>query len=143
MMRSFYRGVISLYPEAYREAFSAEMAETYERAADECRKRGRRALLAFSLREISGLICGVFAERAAKWSTPETYVTSRCQLQTASDLPPEIVEVQSRLQFCLRKMEFAIAHHDFRNARFYSDEERATRTLLQRLINEQTATAGH
>ena len=51
-------------------------------------------------------------------------------------MPYEIVAVEDRLEKILRSMEFAIARHDFVKARWYSEEERATRTLLDRLISE-------
>jgi hypothetical protein len=44
--------------------------------------------------------------------------------------------VQTCLERALASMEFAIVHHDFPKARFYSDQERVTRAQLRRLIRE-------
>ncbi len=48
-------------------------------------------------------------------------------------LPDEIFEVQKRIRFIVRRMETAIANHEFERARFYSDEERKERENLAQL----------
>ncbi|HXN49605.1 MAG TPA: Clp protease N-terminal domain-containing protein [Bryobacteraceae bacterium] len=47
-----------------------------------------------------------------------------------------LTEVQKRIDFVVRRMEGAIANHEFEKARFYSDEERKERQNL-RLLREQ------
>src|SRR4029077_13860013 len=51
-------------------------------------------------------------------------------------LREEIVEVQKRMRFIVKRMENAIANHEFEKARFYSDEERKERENL-RLLREK------
>jgi ATP-dependent Clp protease ATP-binding subunit ClpC len=45
-------------------------------------------------------------------------------------LPAEIAELQKRIQFIVRRLDTAIANHEFEKARFYSDEERKERENL-------------
>ena len=60
-------------------------------------------------------------------------------------MPPEIAEVHKRIKFIVRRMENAIASHEFEKARFYSDEERKEREnlrgLRERYNVDETATA--
>ena len=42
---------------------------------------------------------------------------------TSAAVPDEIAEAEKRVEFCLRRMEHAIATHDFPGARFYSNED--------------------
>jgi hypothetical protein len=135
-MRNFYKAVLRLYPPEYQAAFAPEMLQTLEQAASDRRVRGHVAFLTFAVCELTGILTGLFSEWLAKWTAREGYVTWRCSPRSASDLPAEVVEIQDRLQRALASMQFAIAHHDFPKARFYSNEERATRALLQRLLIE-------
>jgi ATP-dependent Clp protease ATP-binding subunit ClpC len=50
-----------------------------------------------------------------------------------SMLPDEILEAQKRVKFITHRMETAIANHEFEKARFYSEEERKEKDLLQKL----------
>ena len=51
-------------------------------------------------------------------------------------VPEEIAEVHKRIKFIVRRMENAIANHEFEKARFYSDEERKERENL-RVLREK------
>ena len=48
-------------------------------------------------------------------------------------VPNEIAEAEKRVEFCLRRMEHAIATHDFPGARFYSNEDLKARENLRQL----------
>jgi ATP-dependent Clp protease ATP-binding subunit ClpC len=48
-----------------------------------------------------------------------------------SRLPEEVIEVQKRIRFIGKRMQSAIANHEFEKARFYSDEERKERENLR------------
>lgn len=122
-MHRLYTGILSLYPSAYRETFAAEMIDIHTCAAAGTRKEGPFALFSFSLRELAGLLRGLVSEWVALSAAPETYRNSCCSPTDNAD--PEI-----RLRNLIRCMEFAIAHHDFPKARYYSDQERQTRALL-------------
>jgi hypothetical protein len=138
----YYNTILRFYPAAYREAFAAEMIETHQQASAEARNRGPLACISFSARELTGLLTGLFSEWVAKWTASGPYITSRCSSRAASDGPPEIAEVQTRLDQLIRSMEFAIAHHDFPKARFYANEERITRARLQQLMNKSRFSDG-
>ena len=51
-------------------------------------------------------------------------------------LPQEIIEVQKRIAFIVRRMGTAIENHEFEKARFYHDEERKERENL-RVLREK------
>ena len=136
-MQRFYRAILGLYPAEYRSAFTTEMVEAFQEASASFRKRGLLEWIWFATREFAGLLKGAVAEHIAKWNTQDAYLTSRSASRPDSDeFPVEIVDIQRRLEHLIRSMEFAIAHHDFPKARFYSNEERIARALLQRLTNE-------
>jgi ATP-dependent Clp protease ATP-binding subunit ClpC len=48
-------------------------------------------------------------------------------------LPEEIREAMQRIKFITRRMENAVANHEFEKARFYSDEERREREAFEEL----------
>ena len=48
-------------------------------------------------------------------------------------LPKEVVEVQKRIRFILKRMEVSIANHELEKARFFSQEEHTEREKLQHL----------
>jgi hypothetical protein len=45
----------------------------------------------------------------------------------------EVLEAQNRVSLNLNYLLFAISHHQFREARFYSNEERKAREDLRRV----------
>jgi len=51
-------------------------------------------------------------------------------------LPEEVVAVQTRIRFIVKRMEASIANHEFEKARFYSDEEPKERDNLQQLLKK-------
>jgi hypothetical protein len=133
-MRPAYRAILRLYPAEHQATFGPEMIETFEEAAAERGKQGKAAFVRFAVWELAGLVRGLWSEWMAKWSDPGGYVTAQCLPESESNLPPEVLELEKQLQTALRRMEFAIAHHDFPNARFYSNEERETREKLRTLV---------
>jgi ATP-dependent Clp protease ATP-binding subunit ClpC len=56
-------------------------------------------------------------------------------------VPPEIVEVQKRLRFIVKRKNSSIENHEFEKAWFYSDEERKERTALDALLTEYRKTS--
>jgi ATP-dependent Clp protease ATP-binding subunit ClpA len=54
------------------------------------------------------------------------------------DLAPaeKLAQIQKRIDFAVKRMEVAIANHEFEKARFYSDEERKEREQLRRLCEQ-------
>ena len=135
-MRQFYTAILRLYPAQYRQAFEQEMIETFAQAAMDSRRGGPFRFVVFTACELAGLLNGFLFEWTAKWANQEAYITSRSSVPQRTDLPGEVAEAQTRLEHLLRSMEFAIAHHDFPKARFYSNEERIAREQLRRLVRK-------
>ena len=133
VMQRAYRAILGLYPPEYRATFAPEMVEVFEQAKADAKKRGFVSFVLFAASELGGLLRGLVSERIRKSMAQEAYITSRSKCRQGTDASAEIKDVQRHLEHLIRAMEFAIAHHDFPKARFYSNEERNTRALLQRL----------
>ena len=127
-MRLAYRAILALYPAKYKAVFAQEMIETFEHAARDCRARGFGVFVAFALAEFAGILTGLVRERAAQQASGSGYLSQQClapaaaaNLSSAStrDSPSEAAQLEERLRHLIRHMEFAIAHHDFPEARFY------------------------
>jgi hypothetical protein len=99
--------------------FESEMLMLFEEASAEQRGRGLAAFFWFSLRELVGLVGGGGFEWIAKCGRPDRY------------LEP-VPYGAERLAFLIRRMEYAIAHHQFAKARYYAEEERLEREKLQK-----------
>ena len=149
-----YRTLLRFYPSDYTALFAAEMARAFQRAAEEQRARGRGVIVRFALRELIGLVVGAAAEWAAKLTTDRS-IRGRCLPDLRmmrptgvpqalwfagasaaagnSSLPRELAEAQNRTDFLVNCMVYAISHHQFEKARFYSNEERKARENLRRL----------
>lgn len=53
----------------------------------------------------------------------------------SSTLPGEVIEARRNIRFIVKRMDHAIANHEFEKARFFSDEERKARDELRDLEN--------
>ena len=58
---------------------------------------------------------------------------SYLKMKHGSAMPQEIVEATEKIRFIVRRMENAIANHEFEKARLFSEEERKQREALQEL----------
>ncbi len=142
-MRRIYRLLLRLYPSDLRAAFAAEMAEVFERAAEERRSRGAFAYLRFALVECAGLISDVVfewmarstfgARRSAGGSEPEL-------CSTAPVLPADVLEAQRLVNVSVARMVEAIAARQFDKARFYSLVEQKASEELRRLRRQHGIT---
>jgi hypothetical protein len=108
-MKRAYSILLRFYPAEYRALFEREMLALIEEASAERRARGRAAFLWFSVRELAGLACGGGFEWIAKCGRSSGYLDSA--------RPGE-----EGIEFLIRRMEYAIAHHQFAKARYYADE---------------------
>jgi hypothetical protein len=137
------RALLRLYPSDYRALFALEMQNAFERAAEECRSRGRPVFVRFLIREFIGLLWGAGAEWVAKFTT-DSSVRGRCfrdlrMMQLAGayrsdregSVPDRVMDAQTRISVLIQRMVGAIANHDFPGARRYSDEERLARDELR------------
>ena len=147
-----YQALLRLYPEDYRLFFAAEMLDAFGRASEEQRARGRLAYGRFVCAELVAIAIGVPMEWMAKACTSSSirarslpdlrlmrpagvprelwFASARTMSPSA---PDEIAEAEQRVEFCLRRMEHAIATHDFPQARFYSNEDLKAREKLRQL----------
>jgi hypothetical protein len=129
-----YGLLLRLYPKDHRKVFAAEMIEVFKESAEERRERGWMAFFGFILVEAVGLIEG----SALQWIATLTGRKDGPDMlpivgQPSSTLPAEIIQVQQRIQYNLRCMEHAIAHHQFERARYFSAADQQERENLCRL----------
>lgn len=134
-MRRAYTALLRLYPAEHRDVFAAEMLDTFDRAHADWRRRGTLAFLCFAGWELTGLLQGLITEWMAKRSAGHNYVSTCSRLKGECDLPEDAAGMRKHVERLVRNMEFAIAHHDFPKARFYSEQERVARERLERLVN--------
>jgi hypothetical protein len=134
-MNRLFRAILRLYPAEYRAVFAPEMIEVFEEASAAWKTRGLFALIWFANCECLGLFKGAVLEHTARWAARDRYITARCASRSLNN-QDDISEGRCHLEHVLRSMEFAIAHHDFPKARFYSNEERITRAHLQCLVDK-------
>jgi hypothetical protein len=125
-----YRLLLGLYPRDQRERFGAEMEEVFRRAAEEHRGRGGADYVRLAMGEFAGLLAGAFGSRFGRLAhrppagraIPEPVV-----------FPDDAREVERIMQVSIDRMVYAIAHHQFVEARFYSLVERRARAHLDDL----------
>ncbi len=132
-MTRAYGLLLKLYPKDHRVLFEAEMMAVFDQAAEEHRRRGWFSFLRFAVAEVAGLIedFGVqWLSASARRKSPDFLAVTE---DSQSELPAEVVETQRRIQQNLRCMEYAIAHHRFDRARFFSTADEKERKHLQRL----------
>ncbi len=152
MMKAAYRALLRLFPADYRLFFEDEMLDAFGRASQEQRARGPFAYCRFVSTELAGLVLSAPIEWIAK-ATTSSSIRARSfpdlrmmrpagvprELWFASAkasgaaVPDDIAEAEKRVEFCLRRMEHAIATHDFPGARFYSNEDLKARENLRLL----------
>lgn len=147
-----YRAVLWLYPRDYTMLFADEMVGAFERAGEERSRLGRTAYVRFALGELVGLAIGAVGEWVAKF-TASSSVRGRClpdlRRMRPAGVPRELwfaavttgtqddlIGAQERIDVCRRRMEHAIATHDFEGARFYSNEDLKAREKL-RILREK------
>ena len=147
-----YRAFLRLFPGDYRYIFEAEMLDAFSRAVAERRESGWLNYARFVSAELAGLALHAPLEWIAKATTSDCVrarslpdlrmmrpagVARSVWFQNAgpseTGAPDEIAEAQRRVAFCLRRMEHAIANHDFQGARYYSNEDLEARESLREL----------
>lgn len=132
-----FRFLLYLYPPEHQAVFAPEMMNLLKETACEQGQRGWSAYIRFIFKESFGLLTGAVTEWTAKL-TQQSYLPDQHLLHPTDALPTEVVEAQKLVQSTLRRMEHAIANHQFEKARFYSCAERKAREhlhLLQQKYN--------
>jgi hypothetical protein len=90
-----------LLPVEYRDLFGTEIVEVFKERIESTRRRGRIAVSALAARELANLLRIAWTERRLQRERRGDYLS---QL----DRPAPLL---------LRQMQYAIAHHDFVQAR--------------------------
>jgi hypothetical protein len=130
-MTRAYGLLLRLYPRLHRNMFSAEMCHVFSERARERRQHGWPAFVWFLLSEFGGVLRGSVLE----WVN--TLIHSNREMDSAhlghSNLPQEVVAAQLRVSHTLRSIEYAIAHHQFAEARRLSQVDLAEREFLHNL----------
>jgi hypothetical protein len=130
-MRAFLF-LLHLYPRRQRDEFGPEMAAVFEQAMNASRNRGRLPLIRFLFLEMAGLIAGA----AREWTERPSTTPQEDSEPGGYRLPEEVLAVQLRVDAAIQKMVYAISHHQFEEARRFSNEERRERESLRRLQNK-------
>lgn len=144
-----YKSLLHVYPRAYRTLFADEMLEVFEQAHFNLPQRSLSALARFTASEFISVLTGAAIEWGARFTSFSSDCMPRRALETVSEgqrgpnaLRSDVQAAEDRVTFLLRRMEFAIANHQFQNARLYFDEERKARENL-RLIRLRYETGDH
>jgi len=139
-MRWVYRSLLRLYPEKYRQLFAEEMQATFEQAASDSGRKGRRAYAWFAVFELIGLARGALGEWTATLSAVETYLAGCSSEMDIAGAGSDVRDLQRRVQILIGRMEWAIANHDFPRARLYCEQERVAREELKRILRDPGVT---
>lgn len=131
MLRA-YGLLLRLYPKTHRETFGLEMKDVFRQAAEEERSHGGYAYLRFLAREAAGLLLGSGSQWARTLQS-EAEAEPECD----REVPPEIGALRLHIALNVRRMEYAIAHHQFPQARLYSEIDRQHRARLEQWWREQ------
>ncbi|HEX4169409.1 MAG TPA: hypothetical protein VHZ55_28440 [Bryobacteraceae bacterium] len=158
-MKRVYQNLLRLYPADFQASFAAEMWNTFFKAEEEYRARGRLRFVHFALAELIGLVVGAATEWFSKWTTDRSlrgrslpdlrmlrppgapqnlWFRGACASVSQGGIQDELIETEKRIETFIGHMVHAIANHDFPKARFYSDQERAAREHLRRLREMQS-----
>src|SRR5580658_8763032 len=133
-MGAVFRALLYLYPQRHRELLGAEMQAVFEQGAQEHRLLGPSQYLRFVLLEVGGLVLHAAIARFAN-ATRRDYLESQIHgaLAPPQDLPDAVIEAQNRVAVNGRQLLFAIAHHQFVQARCNKNEERKPRDNLRQM----------
>jgi hypothetical protein len=133
-MGAVFRVLLYLYPQRHRELLGAEMQAVFEQGAREHRLLGPFQYLRFALLEVGGLVLHAANAQFAN-ATHTGYLENQVRrtLAPPQDLPDEVIEAQNRVAVNVNQLLFAISHHQFVQARFYSNEERMARENLRQV----------
>jgi hypothetical protein len=122
-MKRVWKMLLRLYPPAHRESFADEMETVFDQAAEERRKPGRLSFAGFLIAELFGVLMGA----GAAW------IAERRRATLTAGVPDETTKTQTLIEANLRRMEHAIATHQFESARFFSYSDLKLRERLRRL----------
>jgi hypothetical protein len=145
-MRKLYKLLLRFYPREIRVTFATEMLAVFDQAAEERRGQGTAAYARFAAGELAGLLLQAVTTRISR-RRPDPAVdlgamrppdVSRETYAAAID---ELLEAKQRFAFTLARMQKAISQNDFRQARYYAEEDRQAREHL-RLVQQKYGISG-
>jgi hypothetical protein len=122
-MKGVWNTLLRWYPRAHRESFGTEMEAVFDQAAEEHRTRGWLSFAGFLIAEVLGLLKGI----GCAW------IAESRRGPISVGMPDEAASTQTLIAANLRRMEHAIATHQFEKARFYSHYDLQLRERLSRL----------
>jgi hypothetical protein len=125
-----YRFLLRLYPRDQREQFGDEMEAVFRQADAEHKARGAGGYTWFAMRELAGLLAGAIS---ARWGSLARRPPAGHVITEPLVLPDDVREVERLVTVSIDRMIYAIAHHRFVEARFYSLVERRARARLDEL----------
>ena len=125
-----FRRLLCLYPADFRQEFSEEMCQVFEKRAKEYSRRGTESIT-FALRELSSIAKGACIMRI-----PRVLASCRSDSEAvpvfSSKAPADIEEATQLRSEAIKKMVAFIARNDFERARQCSwDEVRLHRLIRQ------------
>ena len=90
-MLVIYRGLLCLYPVAYRREFGGEMALVFNNAYNDARERPLIQFAVFCAREAAGLLCGAAREHVRKVLGPDDFLFRRFDMRPEYRFPRSTV----------------------------------------------------
>lgn len=132
-MDMVFRALLHLYPRRHRELLGPEMQTVFEKNEQEHRLHGSVAYMRFVLAELGGLILHAVIAQFVNLTHRGYLASSPTTSAPPDDLPEEVLQAQNRVAVNLNHLLFAISHHQFVQARFYSNEERKARENLRQV----------
>jgi hypothetical protein len=132
-VKRVYGVFLSLYPREYRELFGPEVLNVFAQAAEEHRARGLGVWAWFIVAELSGAVISAGSHWVDRFPARRNSAAPEFAGATGARLFSVVQEAQNRVDLNLRRMEHAIAHHNFVAARAYSIEDLKARDDLRKL----------
>lgn len=132
-MKRVYEIFLRLYPREYRDLFGPEVLNVFAQAAEEHRARGWSVWVWFMASELSGAVISAGRHWVDRFSPRRQSVTPEVAAASRTGLFRAVEEAQNRVNLNLKRMEHAIANHDFLAARAYSIEDLKARQDLRQL----------
>jgi hypothetical protein len=132
-MKRVYSAFLCLYPREYRDLFGPEVVNVFAQAAQEQRARGRSAWVWFLVTELAGAVFSAAGHWIDRWSAGRDAAGPVHAGATRNTSLSTLQEAQNRVESNLKRMTYAIAHHDFAGARACYFDDLKAREDLRRL----------
>jgi hypothetical protein len=132
-MKRIYGVFLGLYPREYRDLFGPEVLSVFAQAAEEHRTHGWSVWAWFIVSELCGAVISAGRHWIDRFSSRSRAAGPEAAGAGRSGLFSVLDEAQNRVDANLKRMEHAIARHDFAAARAWSIEDLKAREELRRL----------